>query len=93
MKQIQRSLRHLFVAKVVIGTDNVVTHSIPYLNLTCLKKKGGGKKRAKIEEVRFFSLDKLGSAWLTTFSAPITTLGTCSCAHMSGEWFLVKWHY
>ena len=60
---------------VVIGTMNVVTHALPNLSE---EKKEEEKRGGKEGKFAFFSLDKLGSAWVTTFSVPITTLGTSS---------------
>ena len=59
---------------VVIGTENVVTHAVPNLSEEKKEEKKGKEKRGSL----LFSLDKLGSAWVTTFSVPITTLGTSS---------------
>ena len=61
---------------VVICTENVVTHALPNLPE---EKKEEEKREGKDGRFAFFSLDKLGSAWVTTiFSVPITTLGTSS---------------
>ena len=57
---------------VVGGTLNVVTHALPELPQEKKEEKKDEEKRG----VCFFSLDKLGSAWVATFSVPITTLGT-----------------
>ena len=43
---------------------------------TYLKTKGGGNWEGKERKFVFFYLDKLGSAWVTTFSVLITMLGT-----------------
>ena len=57
---------------VVIGTENVVTHALPNLS----EEKKEEEKEEEKREVCFFSLDKLGSGWVATFSVPITTLDT-----------------
>ena len=56
----------LLVPNVVGGTLNVVTHALPELPQ---EKKEGRKKRRKRGESAFFSLYKLGRAWVATFSA------------------------
>ena len=56
---------------MVIGTENVVTHALPNLPE---EKKEEEKRGGKEGKFAFFS-GKLGSAWVTTFSVPITTLG------------------
>ena len=55
---------------VVICTENVVAHALPNLPK---EKKEEEKRGGKEGKFAFFSLDKLGSAWVTTFSVPITT--------------------
>ena len=58
---------------LVIGTENVVTHALPNLSE---EKKEEEKRGGKEGKFAFFSLEESGSAWVTTFSVPITTLGT-----------------
>ena len=53
---------------VVKGTENVVTHALP--NLSRAKKW-----TFPLFSSSFFSSERLGSAWVTTFSVPVTTLG------------------
>ena len=60
---------------MVIGTENVVTHALPNMSE---EKKEEEKREGKEGKSAFFSLDKSGSAWVTTFSVRITTLSTSS---------------
>ena len=63
----------LLVPNVVICTENVVTHALPNLSR---EKKANFPSFPSLFSSSFFSSDRLGSAWVTTFSVPITTLGT-----------------
>ena len=72
----------LLVPNVVIGTENVVTHGLPNLSE---EKKEEEKRGGKEGKFAFFSLDKLGCAWVTTFSVPITTLGTSDGTYLPGQ--------
>ena len=50
-----------------------IIHALPELPQ---EKKEEKKRGGKEGSLLFFSLDKLGSAWVATFDVPHTTLGT-----------------